>query len=137
MASRTSSSGCGLGSFWSKFLSILKPKARKWDRHGLSDNVVLDIDEHREFKKYKVSDVTLIDNLTSKSIDGDDPINKLCTLEPGGIYTKSQLQEKLQDLIGMDDSFETLDIKSKTKPDGTIGITISFVEYLLVCICLR
>ncbi|KAL8089662.1 hypothetical protein AgCh_039227 [Apium graveolens] len=120
MGSITSFSGVGLRSFLSKFLSFLMPMTGEWDRHGLSDNIVLDINALSELKKYKVSDVTLIDNLTSKIIDGDDPIYKYSC----AIYTKSQLQ----DLILLDGFFETLDNESKTKPDGTIGITVFFVE---------
>ncbi|KAK1357230.1 Translocon at the outer envelope membrane ofs protein 75-III [Heracleum sosnowskyi] len=128
------SGGSGGGGFWSRLVSFFAPKTKaeesqpeEWDPHGLSDNVELDIKELSEFKKYKVSDVTLIDDLTSKSIVSDDPFNEVFTIKPGDIYTKSQMQEKREEFAncGM---FEKVDFGSKTKPDGTIGIKVSFVE---------
>jgi hypothetical protein len=49
------------------------------------------------------------------------------TLQPGGVYTKSQLLKELETLVscGM---FEKVDLEVKPKPDNTISLTVSFVE---------
>ncbi|KAI3473898.1 hypothetical protein Pfo_028090 [Paulownia fortunei] len=51
----------------------------------------------------------------------------MVSLRPGGIYTKAQLQKELETLAtcGM---FEKVDLETKTNPDGTINITIPFLE---------
>ncbi|KAF2573553.1 hypothetical protein F2Q70_00000710, partial [Brassica cretica] len=61
------------------------------------------------FKKYKVSDIVFFE------------------IRPGGVYTKAQLQKELETLAtcGM---FEKVDLEGETKPDGTLGVTISFAE---------
>ncbi|KAL1827532.1 hypothetical protein ACET3Z_005944 [Daucus carota] len=125
--------GSGGGDFWSRLRSYLVANAKEdenqaeWDPHGLSANVVLQMNKLSGFKKYKVSDVVFVDKLTSESIGSDDSFNEMVTIRPGGIYTKAQLQKELETLAtcGM---FEKVDIESTTKPDGTIGIAISFVE---------
>ncbi|XP_074359216.1 protein TOC75-3, chloroplastic-like [Apium graveolens] len=128
------SGGSGGGGFWSRLLSFFVPTAKaeesqaeEWDTHGLSENVVLEMNELSELKKYKVSDVTLIDDLTSKIVVSDDTFNDILTIKPGGFYTKFQVQEKLEELSKLG-FFEKVNIGGKTKPDGTIGIEVSFVE---------
>ncbi|CAL9134911.1 unnamed protein product [Musa textilis] len=51
----------------------------------------------------------------------------MVSLRPGGVYTKTQLQKELETLAscGM---FERVDLESKTKPDGTLAVTVSFLE---------
>ncbi|KZV53014.1 hypothetical protein F511_27630 [Dorcoceras hygrometricum] len=51
----------------------------------------------------------------------------MVSLRPGGVYTKAQLQKELETLAtcGM---FEKVDLETKTNPDGTINVTIPFLE---------
>ncbi|ONK62217.1 uncharacterized protein A4U43_C07F1580 [Asparagus officinalis] len=51
----------------------------------------------------------------------------MVSLLPGGVYPKSQLQVELETLAssGM---FEKVDLEAKTKPDGTLGLTVSYTE---------
>jgi hypothetical protein len=51
----------------------------------------------------------------------------MVSLRAGGIYTKAQLQQELETLAtcGM---FEKVDLECKTKPDGTLGVTVKFSE---------
>ncbi|KAK1394219.1 Translocon at the outer envelope membrane of chloroplasts 75-III [Heracleum sosnowskyi] len=126
------SGGSGGGSFWSRLRSYFVANAKEdessteWDPHGLSGNVVLQLNKLSKGKKYKVSEVDFVDRLTSEIIDVDW-INDIVSIRPNGIYTKAQIQKELDDLAacGM---FETVDVESRTKPDGTIGVVISFVE---------
>ncbi|KAL8503199.1 hypothetical protein ACS0TY_022086 [Phlomoides rotata] len=51
----------------------------------------------------------------------------MVSLRPGGIYTKTKLQQELETLstCGM---FEKVEMEIKTNPDGTVSITIPFLE---------
>lgn len=80
------------------------------------------------FKRYKVSEVLFRDELREDSnVNVDDSFFEMMSLRAGGVYTKADLQKELENLAtcGM---FERVNIEGKTKPDGTLGLTVSFVE---------
>lgn len=124
--------GSGGGSFWSRFRSHFVANAKEddesesaeWDPHGLSGNLILPLNKLSGFKRYKVSEVDVVDWLTSEI---DHSFSDVASIRPNGIYTKAQLKKELENLAscGM---FERVDIESRTKPDGTIGVVINFVE---------
>lgn len=79
------------------------------------------------FKKYKVSDILFFDQRRRSTVGTEDSFFEMVSLRPGGIYTKAQLQKELETLAtcGM---FEKVDLDSKTNPDGSLKVTISFLE---------
>jgi hypothetical protein len=81
-------------------------------------------------KRYKLSELKFFDRAAAGggSYTGpEDSFFEMVTLQPGGVYTKSQLLKELETLVscGM---FERVDLEVKPKPDNTIGLTVSFVE---------
>ncbi|WJX51877.1 Putative translocon at the outer envelope membrane of chloroplasts 75-III [Trifolium repens] len=120
------------GSFWSRILSPSRaiadePKSKDWDSHELPANITVATSKLSGFKKYKVSDIYFLDRNTRRRIGAEDSFFDMVSLKPGGIYTKAQLQKELESLAscGM---FEKVDMDAKTKPDGTLALSISFAE---------
>ncbi|KAL3637021.1 putative translocon at the outer envelope membrane of chloroplasts 75-III [Castilleja foliolosa] len=119
------------GGFWNLFslAAIAKDDEpqQEWDSHGLPANIVVQLNKLSGFKKYKVNEILFVDRRRGSSIDTDNFIFEMMPLRPGGIYTKAQLQKELETLAtcGM---FEKVDLETKTNPDGTINITIPFIE---------
>ncbi|KAG2329804.1 hypothetical protein Bca52824_000984 [Brassica carinata] len=107
--------------------SNLSFKSPDWDSHGLPGNIVVQLNKLSGFKKYKISDIVFFDRRRQTSIGTEDSFFEMVSIRPGGVYTKAQLQKELETLAtcGM---FEKVDLEGKTKPDGTLGITISFAE---------
>ncbi|CAK9141503.1 unnamed protein product [Ilex paraguariensis] len=124
--------GGGNGNFWSRIFSaaaIAKDAdpSQEWDSHGLPASIVVQLNKLSGFKKYKVSDILFFDRRRRETVGTEDSFFEMVTLRSGGVYTKAQLQKELETLAtsGM---FEKVDLEGKTNPDGTIGITISFLE---------
>ncbi|OVA17813.1 Bacterial surface antigen (D15) [Macleaya cordata] len=125
--------GNGSGDFWSRFLSpsaVAKEEespSQEWDSHGLPANIVVQLNKLSGFKKYKISEILFFDRRRGANVGTEDSFFEMVSLQPGGIYTKAHLQKELETLAtcGM---FEKVDLEGKTKPDGTIGLTISFTE---------
>ncbi|KAK8494043.1 hypothetical protein V6N12_034344 [Hibiscus sabdariffa] len=121
------------GDFWEKLFSPSPASAddnnqtQEWDSHGLPANIVVQLNKLSGFKKYKLSDVLFFDRRRWTTVGTEDSFFEMVSLRPGGIYTKTQLQKELETLAtcGM---FERVDMDGKTKPDGTLGLTISFTE---------
>uniref|UniRef100_M4DNV9 Uncharacterized protein n=1 Tax=Brassica campestris TaxID=3711 RepID=M4DNV9_BRACM len=120
------------GGFWGKLFSPAPAVADEeqspdWDSHGLPGNIVVQLNKLSGFKKYKVSDIVFFDRRRQTSIGTEDSFFEMVSIRPGGVYTKAQLQKELETLAtcGM---FEKVDLEGKTKPDGTLGVTISFAE---------
>ncbi|KAL1552902.1 putative translocon at the outer envelope membrane of chloroplasts 75-III [Salvia divinorum] len=119
------------GGFW----NFLSPAAiakdddpqQDWDTHGLPANIVVQLNKLSGFKKYKVSEILFFDRRRGSSVGTDDSFFEMVSLRPGGVYTKAQLQKELETLAtcGM---FEKVDLETKTNPDGSINITIPFLE---------
>ncbi|KAK1299008.1 hypothetical protein QJS10_CPB14g01617 [Acorus calamus] len=130
------SGGGGGGGFWSRFFSAPMAVAkddeepgRDWDSHGLPGNIVVQLAKLSGLKKYRVSEVLFFDRRrrSTTSATAGDTFFEMVSLQPGGTYRKADLLRELESLAtcGM---FEKVDMEAKTKPDGTLGVTISFVE---------
>ncbi|CAL9058522.1 protein TOC75-3, chloroplastic-like [Musa acuminata AAA Group] len=123
------------GGFWSNLFSPLVALAkeeggagREWDPHGLPANIVVQLNKLSGLKRYKISDILLFDRRRSTTVAGtEDSFFEMVSLRNGGVYTKAQLQSELENLAasGM---FEKVDLQCKTKPDGTLALTVSFAE---------
>ncbi|XP_039136090.1 protein TOC75-3, chloroplastic [Dioscorea cayenensis subsp. rotundata] len=127
------------GGFWSRFFSPLAAIAeddqtggggggQEWDSHGLPANIVVQLSKLSGFKKYKISEILFFDRRKWTTVSGtEDSFFEMVSLRPGGVYTKAQLQKELETLAscGM---FEKVDLEGKTKPDGTLSLTVSFTE---------
>lgn len=127
------------GGFWSNVFSPLPASANEdeqsasggaaqWDSHGLPANIVVQLNKLSGLKRYKISEILFFDRRRSSTVTGtEDSFFEMVSLRPGGVYTKAQLQKELETLIscGM---FERVDLEGKTKPDGTLALTVSFVE---------
>ncbi|OVA15600.1 Bacterial surface antigen (D15) [Macleaya cordata] len=102
-------------------------ESQDWDSHGLPANIVVQLNKLSGFKKYKVSEILFFDRRRWATVGTEDSFFEMVSLRPGGVYTKAHLQKELETLAtcGM---FEKVDLEGKTKPDGTIGVTISFTE---------
>ncbi|KAK4483101.1 hypothetical protein RD792_010278 [Penstemon davidsonii] len=120
------------GDFWTRIFSPIAVATdddpqKEWDSHGLPANIVVQLNKLSGFKKYKVSEIVFFDRRRGSTIGTDDSFFEMVSLRPGGVYTKAQLQKELETLAtcGM---FEKVDLETKTNPDGTINITIPFLE---------
>ncbi|XP_072975026.1 protein TOC75-3, chloroplastic-like [Typha angustifolia] len=128
------------GGFWSHILSPLVANAREedgggagsglpeWDSHGLPANIIVQLAKLSGLKRYKISEILFFDRRRGSVGSGtEDSFFEMVSLRPGGVYTKAQLQKELESLAtcGM---FEKVDLEGKTKPDGTLALTVSFTE---------
>ncbi|KAK6159051.1 hypothetical protein DH2020_006365 [Rehmannia glutinosa] len=119
------------GGFWRFFSPEAVAKdddpQQEWDSHGLPANIVVQLNKLSGFKKYKVSEIMFFDRRRGSTVGTEDSFFEMVSLRPGGIYTKAQLQKELETLAtcGM---FEKVELETKTNPDGTINITIPFLE---------
>ncbi|RWW58996.1 hypothetical protein BHE74_00034096 [Ensete ventricosum] len=125
--------GGGGDGFWSNLFSPFVALAeegggQEWDPHGLPANIVVQLNKLSGLKRYKISDILFFDRRRSTTVAGtDDSFFEMISLRNGGVYTKAQLQKEVESLAssGM---FEKVDLEGKTKPDGTLALTVSFVE---------
>ena len=129
--------GCNGGSngFWSwifpssaAIAKMDEEGASDWDFHGLPANLVIPLAKLSSMKRYKLSEILFFDRRRGNTLaSNDDSFFEMVSLRPGGVYTKAQLQNELETLAtcGM---FEKVDLDGKTKPDGTLSLTVSFVE---------
>ncbi|CAH8306321.1 unnamed protein product [Eruca vesicaria subsp. sativa] len=126
--------GHGDGGVWRDLFSLATPVAAAdekhspdWDSHGLPANIAVQLNKLSRFKKYKISDVLFFDRRSKTTASAEDSFSEMVPIHPGEAYTKAQLQKELKALAssGM---FEKVDLLGNTKPDGTLGLTISFVE---------
>ncbi|KAL3750606.1 hypothetical protein ACJRO7_011582 [Eucalyptus globulus] len=120
------------GGFWGRLFSAPAAIAdeqqnQEWDSHGLPANIVVQLNKLSGFKKYKLSEILFFDRRRWATVGTEDSFFEMVSLRPGGIYTKTQLQKELETLAtcGM---FEKVDMEGKTKPDGSLSLTISFTE---------
>ncbi|WOL01990.1 hypothetical protein Cni_G10709 [Canna indica] len=124
------------GGFWSNLFSPMAAHAdeeagggaQEWDSHGLPANIVVQLNKLSGLKRYKISEILFFDRRRSNVVSGnDDSFFEMISLRIGGVYTKAQLQKELESLAssGM---FEKVELDGQTKPDGTLALTVSFVE---------
>lgn len=129
--------GGGGGGFWSRIFSAGAANADEksssdWDPHGLPANITVPLSKLSGLKRYKLSELKFFDRAApggggATDAGPEDSFFEMVTLQPGGVYTKSQLLKELETLVscGM---FERVDLEGKAKPDGTLGLTVSFTE---------
>ncbi|KAL5747893.1 hypothetical protein ACOSQ2_025190 [Xanthoceras sorbifolium] len=125
--------GDGDGGFWRKLFGPEPAfadednESEEWDSHGLPANIVVQLSKLSGFKKYKLSEILFFDRRRGITVGTEDSFFEMVSLRPGGVYTKTQLAKELETLAtcGM---FEKVDMESKTKADGTMALTISFLE---------
>ncbi|GKV08071.1 hypothetical protein SLEP1_g19753 [Rubroshorea leprosula] len=125
--------GDGGSNFWEKLFSPAPAiadedtQSQEWDSHGLPANIAVQLNKLSSLKRYKLSDILFYDKDKRTTVGTEDSFFEMVSLRPGGIYTKNQLLKELETLAtcGM---FEKVDMEGKTKPDGTLGLTISFTE---------
>ncbi|CAL9119600.1 unnamed protein product [Musa textilis] len=128
--------GDGSGGFWSNlfspFVALAKEEGggggQEWDPHGLPANIVVLLNKLSGLKRYKISEILFFDRRRSTTVAGtDDSFFEMVSLRNGGVYTKAQLQKEVENLAssGM---FEKVHLEGKTKPDGTLVLTVSFTE---------
>ncbi|CAL9184843.1 unnamed protein product [Musa hybrid cultivar] len=128
----------GGGGFWSNlfspFVALAKEEggggggSQEWDPHGLPANIVVQLNKLSGLKRYKISEILFFDRRRSTTVAGtNDSFFEMVSLRNGGVYTKAQLQKEVENLAssGM---FEKVDLEGKTKPDGTMALTVSFTE---------
>ncbi|GJN16230.1 hypothetical protein PR202_gb03274 [Eleusine coracana subsp. coracana] len=114
-----------------------KDKAKKkppadWDSHGLSaTRTPVPLSRLDGKKRYKVSDLAFVDRLARANEDAttnaDDPLFDMSTLRPGGVYTRSQLLQETKAMMSSG-LFEQVSLHTKPKPDGTMGLTVSYAD---------
>ncbi|TVU02213.1 hypothetical protein EJB05_52309, partial [Eragrostis curvula] len=109
-----------------------KPPPADWDAHGFSvTRTPVPISRLDGKKRYKVSDLSFVDRRARTGAGAiavsDDPLFDMSTLRPGGVYTRSQLADEVKAMTssGM---FENVSVQTKPKPDGTLGVTVSYIE---------
>ncbi|MQM15804.1 hypothetical protein Taro_048752 [Colocasia esculenta] len=127
--------GAGGEGFWSWIFPSSSAMADEqntsgpeWDSHGLPANIVISLAKLSSLKRYKISEILFYDRRRGSTVVGtEDSFFEMVSLRPGGVYTKAQLQNELETLAtcGM---FEKVDLDGKTKADGTLALTVSFVE---------
>ncbi|CAA7406347.1 unnamed protein product [Spirodela intermedia] len=129
--------GSGGHGFWSWIFSSSSAMAKmdeqdasgpEWDFHGLPANLVIPLAKLSSMKRYKISEILFFDRRRGNTVaSAEDSFFEMVSLRPGGVYTRAQLQNELETLAtcGM---FERVDLDGKTKPDGTLALTVSFVE---------
>ncbi|RRT80143.1 hypothetical protein B296_00023014, partial [Ensete ventricosum] len=123
------------GGFWANLFSPMVALAKdeggagqEWDPHGLPANIVVQLNKLSGLKRYKISDILFFDRRRSTTVAGtEDSFFEMVSLRNGGVYTKAQLHSEVENLAasGM---FEKVDLEAKTKPDGTLALTVSFAE---------
>ncbi|VFQ98221.1 unnamed protein product [Cuscuta campestris] len=119
------------GNFWSEIVcpsaNAGEEESQEWDNHGLPANIVVQLSKLSGFKRYKLSDICFFDRSSGKRIGTEDSFFEMVSLRPGGVYTKAQLQKEVETLAssGM---FEKVEMEVRSNPDGTINITLPFLE---------
>ncbi|KAM0868441.1 hypothetical protein ACQ4PT_041301 [Festuca glaucescens] len=86
-------------------------------------------------KRYKVSDLRFLDRGPLGGGDArvtgtEDPLFEGSALQPGGVYTRSQLLGELE-ALSSSGMFERVNVDAvRPQPDGTLGLTVSYAESL-------
>uniref|UniRef100_A0A0E0BN10 Toc75-like POTRA domain-containing protein n=1 Tax=Oryza glumipatula TaxID=40148 RepID=A0A0E0BN10_9ORYZ len=120
----------GVGGFLSSFFSAGAARADggkpspDWDAHGLAASALpVPLSRLDGKKRYKVSELTFLDRRTRAA--AEDPL--FDALRPGGVYTRAQLRDEL-DALAASGMFDHVTFQTKPKPDGTLGLTVSYAE---------
>ncbi|KAM7522565.1 hypothetical protein LguiA_012467 [Lonicera macranthoides] len=117
--------------FWSRIFCPVAMAStndsQEYDHHGLPVGITFQLSKLSGFKKYKLSEVFFMDQKQRHNNIRMDDLFFDMSVRAGGVYTKAELQKELETLstCGM---FDKVNFEGKSKADGTIGLTISFVE---------
>lgn len=98
-----------------------------FDPHGLQVGRNVPVSRLNPAKRYRISEVELVDKRTKQPIDAKDAFYELVTLRRGGIATKAQLDAESENLMncGM---FQSVEMEGVTKLDGSLKLQIMFTE---------
>ncbi|KAL6856156.1 hypothetical protein ACP4OV_018958 [Aristida adscensionis] len=136
------SGGGGRGGFLSWIFSAGAARAeeegepaaggRGWDAHGFAvTRTPVPISRLDGRKRYKVSELSFLDRRAGAGAGAPaaerSPLFEAAALRPGGVYTRSQLMEELR-AMASSEMFEQVAILGRPKPDGTLGLTVSYAE---------
>ncbi|KAF0918607.1 hypothetical protein E2562_025191 [Oryza meyeriana var. granulata] len=127
----------GVGGFLSRIFSAGAARAADggkqpppdWDAHGLAASTLpVPLSRLDRKKRYKVSELTFLDHRT-RAAAAEDPLfdDGMPALRPGGVYARSQLLHEL-DALASSGMFDHVTLHGKPKPDGTLGLTVSYAE---------
>lgn len=98
-----------------------------FDPHGLQVGRNVPLSKLNPSKRYKVTEVELVDKRTKQAVSAKDAFYELVTLRAGGVATKAQLEAEVENLMncGM---FQSVEMEGVTQLDGSLKMEISFVE---------
>lgn len=98
-----------------------------FDPHGLQVGRTVPLSKLNPAKRYKVSEVELVDKRTKQPVNAKDAFYELVTLRSGGVATKAQLEAEVENLMncGM---FQSVEMEGVTQLDGSLKMEISFIE---------
>lgn len=104
-----------------------KEEGDDFDPHGLQVGRNVPVNRLNPAKRYRISEVELVDKRTKQPVDAKDAFYELVTLRNGGIATKAQLDSETENLMncGM---FQSVEMEAVTKLDGSLKLQISFTE---------
>ncbi|KAF2909186.1 hypothetical protein DAI22_11g008400 [Oryza sativa Japonica Group] len=124
----------GVGGFLSGFFSAGAARADggkpspDWDAHGLAASALpVPLSRLDGKKRYKVSDLTFLNCRTRAAAAAAAEAPLFDALRPGGVYTRAQLRDEL-DALATSGMFDHVTLQTKPKPDGTLGLTVSYAE---------
>jgi len=98
-----------------------------FDPHGLQVGRTVPLSKLNPSKRYKVSEVELVDKRTKQPVNAKDAFYELVTLRAGGVASKAQLEAEVENLMncGM---FQSVEMEGVTQLDGSVKMEISFIE---------
>lgn len=98
-----------------------------FDPHGLQVGRNIPVNRLNPAKRYRITEVELVDKRTKQPVDAKDAFYELVTLRKGGIATKAQLDAETENLMncGM---FQSVEMEAVTQLDGSLKMQISFTE---------
>ncbi|CAM0874462.1 unnamed protein product [Alopecurus aequalis] len=103
------------------------PPSRDWDAHDFGARMTVPFARLKGAKRYKVSDVRFVDS-GARVTGPEDPLFETSALQPGGVYTRSQLLGELE-ALSSSGMFERVNVEAvRPQPDGTLGLTVSYAE---------
>jgi hypothetical protein len=111
------------------------PPSRDWDAHEFGARMTVPFERLKGLKRYKISDVRFVDRGLLAGGDArvtgtDDPLFEGSALQPGGVYTRSQLHGELE-VLSSSGMFQRVNVEAvRPQPDGTLGLTVSYAESL-------
>jgi hypothetical protein len=134
-------SGGGFGGFLSRLFTAgpaqaaeENPPSRDWDAHDFGPRMTVPFERLKGAKRYKVSELRFLDRgplgEDARVTGADDPLFEGSALQPGGVFTRSQLLGELE-ALSSSGMFERVNVDAiRPQPDGTLGLTVAYAESL-------